>query len=114
MHALLYSILVQEPYTSRANFFHLFSQEGQSSQLGKLQQQVHKLVMDVAEGKAKPTRLSKLARESQRSQISLPSSESPEWMDKLSCLRMMMWLTVYYDIYNKKVRELMYHVLTLP
>jgi len=63
LKALLYGILVQEPYTSRANFFHLFSQEGQSSQLGKLQQQVHKLVMEVAEGKAKPTRLSKLAKE---------------------------------------------------
>ena len=33
-------------------------------------------------------------------------------MEKLSCLRMMIWLTVYCDLYNKEVSELVYHVLT--
>jgi len=54
---------VQEPYSSRANFFHLFSQEDPNSQLGKLYKEVHKLVMEVARGKAKANRLIKLAKE---------------------------------------------------
>jgi len=55
--------MFKEPYISRTHFFHLFSQEDPSSPLRRLQQQVQKLVMEVAEGKAKPNRLIKLARE---------------------------------------------------
>jgi len=59
----MYVIFAQEPYSSRANFFHLFSQEDSNSQLGKLYKEVHKLVMEVARGKAKANRLIKLAKE---------------------------------------------------
>jgi len=59
----VYVILVQEPYLSKAHFFHLFSQEDSNSQLGKLYKEVHKLVMEVARGKAKANRLIKLAKE---------------------------------------------------
>jgi len=48
---------------SRTNFFHLLSQEDQRSPLGKLHQKVHKVVMEVAQRKANPTRLIKLAKD---------------------------------------------------
>ena len=54
---------MQEPYSSRVSFFHLLHEEDQSSQLGKLYQQVQKTVMAIAEGKAKPSKLIKLAKE---------------------------------------------------
>ena len=54
---------MQEPYNSRVSFFHLLHEEDQSSQLGKLYQQVQKTVMAIAEGKAKPSKLIKLAKE---------------------------------------------------
>jgi len=94
-----------KPYISRTEFFHLLSQEDPSSQLRKFHQQVHKVVMEIAKGKPNPIQLIKLAKQTERSQISLPSSKGLEWMEKLSCLRMMIWLTVYCDLYNKEVRD---------
>ena len=54
---------MQEPYNSRVAFFHLLHQEDQSSQLDRLYQQVQRIVMAIAEGKAKPSKLIKLAKE---------------------------------------------------
>ena len=33
------------------------------------------------------------------------SAETPEFMEKVSCLRMMFWLTVYQCLYNQEVRD---------
>ena len=54
---------MQEPYNSRASFFHLLHEKDQSTPLGRLYQQVEKTVMAIAEGKAKPSKLIKLAKE---------------------------------------------------
>ena len=56
-------LLMQEPYNSRVSFFHLFHEEDQSTPLGRLYQQVQRIVMAIAEGKAKPSKLIKLAKE---------------------------------------------------
>ena len=43
---------------------------------------------------------------SQKGQMSLQAStETLEFMEKASCLRMMFWLTVYRCLYNQEVRE---------
>ena len=54
---------MQEPYSSRVSFFHLLREEDQSTPLGRLYQQVQNTVMAIAEGKAKPSKLIKLAKE---------------------------------------------------
>lgn len=54
---------------------------------------------------------------SQKSHVSWPasdiqSSESSEGIEKLSCIRMMIWLTVYHHFYNQEVRQfqIFYHL----
>ena len=59
----IFIIHVQEVYSARVHFFHLLHEEDQSSQLSKLYQQAQKTVMAIAEGKAKPSKLIKLAKE---------------------------------------------------
>ena len=54
---------LQESYNSRVSFFHLLHQEDQGSQLGILYQRVQQTVMAIAEGKVKPSKLIKLAKE---------------------------------------------------
>lgn len=54
---------------------------------------------------------------SQKSHVSWPASDiqssgSSEGIEKLSCIRMMIWLTVYHHFYNQEVRQfqIFYHL----
>ena len=43
---------------------------------------------------------------SERVQVLLPSATgSSDWMEKLPCVRMMIWLAVYHQLYNQQVRN---------
>ena len=54
---------IQEPYTSRANFFDLLHQEDKNSHLRKLYMQVQRTIMATVEGKGELNKLIKLAKE---------------------------------------------------
>ena len=53
---------LQEMYASRTNFYHLLQPVNQTSQVGKLYQQVCKLVTEIVERRAKPNRLTDMAK----------------------------------------------------
>lgn len=53
LNVCLITFHVQEIHLSRTNFYHLLLQEDQSSQLGRLYQQVQKLVIEGKQNKSK-------------------------------------------------------------
>ena len=43
---------------------------------------------------------------SEKVQVLLPSATgSSDWIEKLPCVRMMIWLAVYHQLYNQQVRN---------
>ena len=81
----------QEMYSSRANFYHLLQQVNQTSQVGKLYQQVCKLVREIVQGRAKPNRLTDMAKKRQVTQVKLYVT------DVMHC-------TIYYKTKKKTIK----------
>ena len=78
MHGFVHGLKVcmltlhlQEVYTSRTNFYHLLQQANRTSELGRLHQQVCKLVTEIVEQKVEPKRLIDMAKKRQVKKVKL-------------------------------------------